>query len=95
VRVLVVGRIVSPPRSRPVRTRGFASRTCEAVGFATLFAPLVLLALMFALERVERWLAASDSIAQPGRVVQLVNPPRYGALPGEHSPVDVPSRRVA
>jgi hypothetical protein len=65
------------------------------VGFATLFAPLVLLALMFALERVERWLADSDSVAQPGRVVQLVNPPRYAALPGERSRVDVPSRRVA
>jgi hypothetical protein len=65
------------------------------VDFASLFAPLVLLALMFALDRVERWLADSDTVAQPGRVVQLVNPPRHGALPGEHSPVDVPSRRVA
>jgi hypothetical protein len=65
------------------------------MGLTALVAPLALLALMFALDRVERWLAGSDSVARPGPVVQPVTPPRHTALPGEDARVDLPSRRVA
>jgi hypothetical protein len=104
VRVLVVGSdactwqpesTLRSTSSRKADPRIPIAEVCEAVDFVTLLAPLVFLALMFALDRVERWLADSDSVAQAGRVVHLVNPPRPGALPGEHLPVDVPSRRVA